>query len=98
MPVLVGRGGLSPHLELVEGKIVCDDLLLSHLLGDKHQAGTAEWKAMLPGASSPGASRHVAAGLHILPPGGRDQEVSPALRTLSEERKKSKGLYKDWRI
>ncbi|EHB02128.1 Sulfhydryl oxidase 1 [Heterocephalus glaber] len=36
-----------------------------HLLIDKHWAGTAEWKAMLPDASSPGASHHTAAGLGI---------------------------------
>lgn len=55
-------------------------LLRSHLFIDKHQAGTAEWEAGLPDASSPGVSRHDVAGLHTLPPGGRDREVSPALK------------------
>lgn len=82
------------------GKLFVTTLLLSHLLIEKHRAGTAEWKAVLPDASSPGVSRHTAAGLHTLPPDGRDQErVSPALEdSPSEKRKKSKGLYKDSRI
>lgn len=45
---------MFPHLELVEGKIDCDDALGSHLLVDRHGAGVAEGRAVLPDASSPG--------------------------------------------
>lgn len=77
-----GAEALFPLLELAEGKIVCDDAASSHLLVCKHGAGTVEWKAVLPGARSPGVSRH-AAGLHIPPSRALDREAPPALEDSS---------------
>lgn len=52
----LGGGGRHclPTWSWWRGKLFVTTLPLSHLLISEHQAGTAEWKAVLPGASSPG--------------------------------------------
>lgn len=91
----MGRGGIVfLTWSWWRGKLFVTMLLLSHLLIDKHQARTAEWKALLPSVSPPGGAIALLLVLTSLPPQGPDQETPPALEdsSLSEERKKPKGL------
>lgn len=93
--VLVGRGGIVfLTWSWWRGKLFVTMLRLSHLLTDKHQARTAEWKAVLPSVGPPGGAITRLLVLSSLPPQGPDQETPPALEdsSLSEERKNPKGL------
>lgn len=77
-------------------------LLLSHLFIDKHQARTAEWKALLPSVSPPGGAITLLLVLTSLPPQGPDQETPPALEDSSlgreEETKRVVKGFENFRV
>lgn len=91
-----GRRGRGGHCFLTgswwRGKLFVTTLLPSHLLIDKHRARSAEWKAMLPDASSPGVPSHSHCPLGRPPGPGPGDTTSPVSPSLSGERNKSKGF------
>lgn len=81
------------------GKLFVTTPLPSHLFLAEHLARTAEEKAMLPGASSPGApSCRCWSSLPSLPGPLTRRRVAPSRTPLSGEGKTPKGSSKDWRI